>query len=457
MPEADNPSTDALQGPRQGLRTDAGPFDVDYGAILACIHCGLCLPSCPTYRLTGEEKHSPRGRIQMMRAAADGRLELAGDFSDSMGFCLGCYACETACPAGVDYSALFEAARAAVDDDAERRGTLPRFKRPLLRGLFLRKGRLKALARTIRLAEKSGLRRFGVRSGLLKKMAPRLAALEPMAPPISPVPSDRLIAAVERPAGDVKYRVQLLTGCVMNVSFADVNRQTADLLLAVGCEVHRAPAQECCGSLHGHNGDLETARRLARTNVAAFDAALPLAETDAIVVNAAGCGAFMKDYGHLLAADPLWAERAALFAAKVKDVSEFLATVERPTPKGRVDAVATYHDACHLVHAQGISEAPRALLAEVPGLTLVPLPDATTCCGSAGIYNVLQPEASAELLGWKMENVAKTGARMVITGNPGCALQIAAGARRLGPDVEVLHPVTVLHRAWLGSETVQAG
>jgi glycolate oxidase iron-sulfur subunit len=444
--DADTPST----SPAQPLRSDAGPFEVDYGAILACIHCGLCLPACPTYRLTGEEKHSPRGRIQMMRSIADGKLDLEGDFSDSMGFCLGCYACETACPAGVDYSALFEAARSAVDTEAERRGDLPRLKRPVLRGLFTSQRRLKALAKLLRFGERSGLQRFGVRSGLLGRLAPRLAALEPLAPSVSPVPSDRLIAEVERPAGGVTYRVQLLTGCVMNVAFADVNRQTADLLLAVGCEVHRAPAQECCGSLHGHNGDLETARALARTNIAAFDAALPLDDTDAIVVNAAGCGAFMKDYGHLLAADPVWAERAKAFALKVRDVSEFLYSVERPAPRHAVAVVATYHDACHLVHAQGISEGPRALLAEVPGLTLVPLPDATTCCGSAGIYNVLQPEASMEFLRWKMENVAQTGAALVVTGNPGCALQIAQGARLYGPPVEVLHPVTVLHRAWIG-------
>jgi glycolate oxidase iron-sulfur subunit len=427
------------------LRTDASPFEVDYGDILSCIHCGLCLPSCPTYQLTGEEQHSPRGRIQMMRSIADGKLDLQGGFSDSMAFCLGCFACETACPAGVDYSRLFEAARAAVDDDRP-----PRLKRAILRQVFTRRGRLRTLAGAMRLAERSGLRRFGVRSGLLRRVAPKMADLEPMSPPVSPVPSDRLIGEVERPTGPVRHRVQLLTGCVMNVAFADVNRDTADVLLAAGCEVHRAPDQECCGSLHGHNGDLKTARDLARRNIAAFEAALPLAETDAVVVNAAGCGAFMKDYGHLLSGDAEWAERAELFASRVRDISEFLASVERPASAGRFDTVATYHDACHLVHAQRVADQPRALLGEIPGLTLVPLRDSTNCCGSAGIYNVLQPEASMELLRRKMEAVAETGASLVITGNPGCAIQIKEGARRFGPAVEVMHPVTVLRRAWLG-------
>ena len=432
------------------LRTDASPFEVDYGDILSCIHCGLCLPSCPTYQLTGEEQHSPRGRIQMMRSIADGHLDLAGGFSDSMDFCLGCFACETACPAGVDYSVLFEAARSAVDEDAASRGDLPRLKRPILRRLFTSRRRLGALAGVMRIAERTGLRRLGVRSGLLKRLAPRIAELEPLGPAISPVASDRLIAEVEHPGGEARHRVQLLTGCVMNVAFADVNRQTADLLLAAGCEVHRAPAQQCCGSLHGHNGDLETARELARTNIAAFESALPIDETDAIIVNAAGCGAFMKDYGHLLAGDPEWSDRAKAFSLRVRDVSEFLATVDRPAPRRRVEATATYHDACHLVHAQGVADAPRLLLSEVPGLDLIPLRDSTTCCGSAGIYNVLQPEASMEFLRWKMTAIAETGASMVITGNPGCSIQIREGARRFGPDVEVLHPVTVLHRAWLG-------
>jgi len=386
----------------------------------------------------------------MMRSIADGKLDIAGGFEDSMGFCLGCLACETACPADVDYSRLFEAARAAVDDDAEKRGTLSRFKRPLMRGLFGSRRRLRAAAGAMRLAERTGLRRLGVRSGLLRRAAPRLAELEPLAPPISRTPSDRLIAPMERPAGAVRHRVQLLTGCVMNVSFADVNRQTADLLLSAGCEVHRAPAQQCCGSLLGHNGDLEGARRMARVEIAAFEAALPMEETDAIIVNAAGCGAFMKDYGHLLAGDPEWADRAAAFAIRVRDVSEFLASVERPPARHRVDAVATYQDACHLVHGQRIADAPRTLLAEVPGLTLIPMRDSTTCCGSAGIYNILQPEASMELLKRKMEAVAETGATMAIAGNPGCVIQLLEGARRFGPAVEVLHPVTVLHRSWIG-------
>jgi glycolate oxidase iron-sulfur subunit len=446
MRPAENPST----SPHQPLRTDAGPFGVDYGAILACIHCGLCLPTCPTYDLTGEERHSPRGRIQMMRSIADGKMELDEAFADSLDFCLGCYACETACPAGVDYSALFEASRDAIEDRREAQGEVPWIKRVLLRHVFPHPRRLKALARLLRLGRRSGLQGLGVRSGLLGRLAPRLAALEPMAPEVSPRFSDQLIAEVERPDGPVHHRVALLTGCVMNVAFAEVNRMTADLLLACGCEVHRPPAQTCCGSLHGHNGDLETARALARRNIAAFGEALPLEELDAIVVNAAGCGAFMKEYGHVLADDAAWAERAAAFTRKVRDVSEFLAGIQRPAPQHAVPMTATVHDACHLAHAQGITHEPRLLLADVPGLVLTPLPDATRCCGSAGIYNILQPEAAQTLGEQKLAAVRTTGADAVVTGNPGCALQISAMARQAGHPVAVLHPVEVLHRAYFG-------
>lgn len=446
MRPAENPPTD----PQQPRRTSAGPFEVDYGTILACIHCGLCLPSCPTYELTAEEKHSPRGRIQMMRAIADGRLAMGEAFEDSLSFCLGCFACETACPAGVDYSALFESARDAIERQRAAQGRPSRLKRFLLRRIFPFPRRLKAVARVLRFGRRSGLQGFSVRTGLLRRLAPALAELEPIAPAISRHFSDELIGEVERPQGAISHRVALLTGCVMNVAFAEINRQTADLLLANGCEVHRPPSQACCGSLHGHNGDLETARELARRNIAAFEEALPLDRLDAIVVNAAGCGAFMKEYGHLLADEPQWAARAAAFSTRVRDISEFLWTIERRVPQHAVPLSATYHDACHLLHAQRVAAQPRGLLAEVPGLRVVPLTDAGRCCGSAGIYNLLQPQAAAELCRMKMDAIGQTGAEVVITGNPGCAIQISDGARRFGPKVDVLHPVEVLHRAYFG-------
>lgn len=438
--------------PARALRTDAGPLHVDYGDLLACIHCGLCLPACPTYDLTGEERHSPRGRIQMMRAIADGRLAANDEaFADAMDRCLGCYACETACPAGVDYSRLFEAARETVERERAARGRASRLKRLVLRHVFPYPRRLKALARALRWARRSGLQTLAVRSGLLRRLAPRLAELEPLAPSISPRPSDALIAPVERPReGPVRHRVALLTGCVMNVAYAETNRRTVDLLLACGCEVYRPTGQTCCGSLHGHNGDLETARALARRNLEAFEAALPLDALDAVIVNAAGCGAFLKEVGHLLAGDPVWRDRAHAFAAKVRDVTEFLAAVERPAPRFPVRLRATVHDACHHVHAQGLYAEPRTLLAEVPGLELIPLPESTRCCGSAGIYNVLQPETAAVLGAQKLEAIRSTGAEAVVTGNPGCALQIAATARQAGVPLRVLHPVEVLHAAYLG-------
>jgi glycolate oxidase iron-sulfur subunit len=446
MRPAENPSTD----PSQPLPSSSGPFEVDYGAILACIHCGLCLPTCPTYELTGEEKHSPRGRIQMMRAIADGRLEMDASFEDSMGFCLGCYACETACPAGVDYSALFESARDAIEKQRSEQGKPSFIKKLLLRRIFPYPRRLKMLARLLRLGRRTGIQGAVMRTGLLRRFAPQLAELEPLAPTISPKFSDQIIDEVEQPEDETRHRVALLTGCVMNVAFADINRKTADVLLANGCEVHRPPRQTCCGSLHGHNGDLDTARELARRNIAAFEEALPLAQLDAIVVNAAGCGAFMKEYGHVLADDAEWAERAATFSARVRDVSEYLWTIERRAPAHPVALSATYHDACHLIHGQRVVDQPRGLMAEIPGLALRPMGDVGRCCGSAGIYNILQPEAAMELCRMKMDAVRETGAEVVITGNPGCAIQIADGARRFGPEVTVLHPVEVIHRAYFG-------
>jgi glycolate oxidase iron-sulfur subunit len=274
--------------------------------------------------------------------------------------------------------------------------------------------------------------------------------LEPLAPDIPAKSSDRIIGEVERPEGESRHVVALLTGCIMNVAFPDINRKTADVLLANGCTVHRPPRQTCCGSLHGHNGDLPTARELARRNIAAFQDAVPLDELDAIIVNAAGCGAFMKEYGHLLADEPEWAERAARFSGKVRDVSEFLWEIDRREPAHAVPMAATYQDACHLLHGQKVAAQPRGLLSEIPGVRLAPLQDPWRCCGSAGIYNILQPEAAEQLCARKMETIRATGAEVVVTGNPGCAMQIAFGAQRFGPEVRVMHPVEVLHRAYYG-------
>ena len=419
---------------------------LDYSVLQQCIHCGLCLPTCPTYDATKHETSSPRGRIALMRAVADGRLATgSAQFADEMYFCLGCLACETACPAGVNYAEMIEFARAEV----EQGGALASPKRNLVRALvlkwlFSKRTRLHSVAKLLRLDQ-----RFGFSRAISPLLSKRLRALQPLQPRICGNFSNEIIREVESPKTKPRFRVGLLTGCVQDVAYADVNRDTVDVLLANGCEVVTPRAQGCCGSLMGHNGEMELARKLARNDIHAFDAE----KLDAIIVNAAGCGSFMKRYDHLLADDPRYADRARSWSRKVKDVSEWLAEIGI-TPPQRRDRQAplrvTYHDACHLLHGQKISRQPRDLLSMIPGVELVELPEASWCCGSAGIYNITQPEMSMQLLERKMKHIAATGAQVVAMGNPGCIGQIRYGAQRLGPVVEVLHPITVLARAYRG-------
>jgi glycolate oxidase iron-sulfur subunit len=383
---------------------------LDYSVLQQCIHCGMCLPTCPTYDATKHETSSPRGRIALMRAVADGKLAPdSAQFADEMYFCLGCLACETACPAGVDYAKMLEYARAEV---GSRGGWL-------LRWLFMKPNRLRAVARL--------LRRVNISPEILPG---RLRELYELRPRIRDKFSFDLIREVERPAA-VRYRVGLLTGCVQDVAYSDVNRDTVDLLLANGCEVVTPRTQVCCGSLLAHNGELDLARQLARQNAEAFK------DVDVIIVNSAGCGSFMK--------------HAPEYAGKVKDITEFLAEIGlHPSSFIPHPFKVTYHDACHLVHGQKISQQPRDLLRAIPGIELVELPEATWCCGSAGIYNITQPEMSMTLLERKMKHIAATGAEIVATGNPGCIGQIRYGAKRFGVTVEVVHPVTLLAGAYRG-------
>ena len=404
---------------------------LDYSVLQQCIHCGLCLPTCPTYDATKHETSSPRGRIALMRAVADGKLEAhSAQFANEMYFCLGCLACETACPAGVNYAEMIEFARAEVG----LRGSW------LIRWLFAKPSRLRTVARLLRLDQRLGLTR-----ALRPLMPAQLRELHELQPKICDRFSFDLISETERrsqtAATDRHYRVGLLTGCVQDVAYADVNRDTADVLLANGCEVVTPRTQVCCGSLMGHNGDLALARKFARQNLDAFD----LENLDAIIVNSAGCGSFMKRYRHLLPDDP----RARLWDAKVHDIHEWLAKIGIESPRGVTrPTTVTYHEACHLVHGQKISQQPRDLLRAIPGIELVELTEATWCCGSAGIYNITQPEMSMALLERKMKHIAATGAQVVATGNPGCIGQLRYGARRFGVNVEVLHPITLLARAY---------
>ncbi|MES2468930.1 MAG: heterodisulfide reductase-related iron-sulfur binding cluster [Verrucomicrobiota bacterium] len=426
---------------------------LDYSVLQQCMHCGMCLPTCPTYDETKRERNSPRGRISLMRAVADGDLQASRAFAEEMYYCLGCLACETACPAGVDYGSLFETARAEV----ERTGTAAKPQRNFwrwltLRHLFLKPRLLRALGTALRFHQQSGAQSFVRKSGLLRFLPPSLRSLEPQTPTIAAAFSHELISPVERPPGAPRYRVALLTGCVQDLVFPDINRDTADVLLANGCEVLTPPVQPCCGSLHAHNGDLESARQLARRQLDLF----AVDKLDAIITNAGGCGSHLKKYGHLLAEDPAYAARAHAWDAKVKDIHEFLIEIGCRIPTaGCGETAVTYHESCHLCHGQKITSQPRQLLKLIPGLTLTELPESSWCCGSAGIYNITQPEQSAKLLTRKLTHLGTTQAPVVATANPGCHLQLQNGlsAQPGHPCQTVTQPVTLLARAYRAEAT----
>ncbi len=422
---------------------------LDYSVVQQCMHCGMCLPTCPTYDATKLERHSPRGRIALMRAIADDRLEASRTFAEEMYYCLGCLACMTACPAGVNYAELFEAARAEV----EAKELLPGAKRGLIRGftvkwLFMDHRRLTAVGRAMRLYQDLGIQGLVRRSGVLKLMPRRLQELEAMTPRIQPAFSNELIGGVTPPAGERRYRVAVLTGCAQDLIFSDVNRDTVEVLARNGCEVHVPPDQPCCGSLHAHNGEWALAQQLARRMIDL----LPPEQYDAIITNAGGCGSHLKHYAHLLEGDPAYAARARVWDAKLKDIHEFLATagLRAPAPPsaGAPRVRVTYHESCHLSHGQKVVNQPRQLLKAIPGLELVELTEASWCCGSAGIYNLTQPEMAGQLLERKVRHIRASGATVVATANPGCLLQVINGCRAAGHEVRVAHPITLLAEAY---------
>lgn len=425
---------------------------LDYSVVQQCMHCGMCLPTCPTYDATKLERHSPRGRIALMRAIADRRLEPTRTFAEEMYFCLGCLACMTACPAGVNYAELFEHARAEIESKELLGG--PR--REAIRGftvkwLFMDHRRLTAVGRAMRLYQKLGVQDLVRKSGVLKLLPGRLRELEAMTPRIQPAFSNELIARVTPPQGGKRFTVALLTGCAQDLIFSDVNRDTAEVLARNGCEVHTPPDQPCCGSLHAHNGEWALAQQLARRTLDL----LPPERFDAIITNAGGCGSHLKHYAKLLEHDPVYAERAHLWDARVKDIHEFLVAAgwqapaagagkEAPGKRERV----TYHESCHLSHGQKVVQQPRQILRSIPDLDLVELPEASWCCGSAGIYNLTQPEMAGQLLERKVRHIRSTGATTVATANPGCLLQVVNGCRAAGLEVRVAHPITLLAEAY---------
>ena len=402
-----------------------------------CIQCGYCLRSCPTYRELGAEMASPRGRIALMRAVAGGELEIGPWFREQMLLCLDCRACESACPSGVEYGRLVEGARALAAERLGGRAFGSVVARVLDRSLSEPRNLLR-LAALLRFYQRSGARWLARRSGALR-LCGKLGHLEQMLPLIPREPFTKLVPAYSLPEGEPRMRVGMLAGCVMNVAFADASVATHRLLLHCGCEVVVPEGQVCCGALHAHLGDLETAKRMARRNLAAFDRA----QVDAVVTNAAGCGSMLKEYGELLADDPQWSARASEFSGRAKDALELLAELGVPPERMRpLPLRVAYDDPCHLRHAQGVSVEPRALLSSIPGLELVELREPEACCGSAGIYSLTHFEMSMRVLDRKMADIERSGAEVVATGNPGCMLQIAYGAHRRGmTGLRVAHPV----------------
>jgi glycolate oxidase iron-sulfur subunit len=419
----------------------SGPDQPQYSVYSHCVHCGLCLNHCPTYRLWGREADSPRGRIRQIELVDQGKLELGDAFVTHIDRCLDCRACETACPSGVEYGRLVETARAQIEQH---------YKRPLrsriARNFVYRKllpypQRIARVARLLRFYQRSGLATVARSMGILRLLG--LQEREKLLPQIDSKFFFSELGQTFPAKGKRRARVALFAGCVAQVTFSELNRATIRVLQANGCEVAVPAAQLCCGALPNHAGVRDVARDLAGANFAAF----PPGEFDAIITNAAGCGSTLKEYTHLFPEDSPEHAQAAKFAAKMRDATEFLAEIGLTAKLRSVPLRVTYQDSCHLAHGQKIREAPRKLIRAVPGVEFVEMPLADQCCGSAGVYNVTETEASLELLARKMESVVQTQTQAIVTANPGCILQLRAGAGIHGTKHEVLHVVELLDRA----------
>jgi glycolate oxidase iron-sulfur subunit len=420
--------------------SSGGAFDAKHPPsreiIDQCVHCGFCLPVCPTYALWNEEMDSPRGRIYLMKLAADGQAEINSQWVGHFDTCLGCMACMTACPSGVDYGKLIEATRAQIERKYDR-GGLERFYRRLIFAVFTRPDRLRMMRLPLLLYQRSGLQKLVRRSGALQLLPKRLQAMEALLPQLT---ASEAVAEVTPAVAAKRRRVGMLLGCVQREFFPQVNAATARVLAAEGCEVVSPADQPCCGALLVHAGEEDGALALARHLINVFERA----DVDTIVTNAAGCGSNMKEYGHLLRDDPNYAERAREFSAKCQDISEILAYMMPYAKRNPLRLRVAFHDSCHLQHAQGVRAQPRSLLAGIPELELLEIPEAPICCGSAGIYSLVQPDAANALGDRKAGLIAPLNADVVVTGNPGCILQLQASLERAGKKIPVLHTIQLL-------------
>lgn len=413
-----------------------------------CVHCGLCLNSCPTYRELGVEMDSPRGRIYQMVQVTSGAVAINPDYIEHLDLCLACRGCETACPSGVQYGRLIEAARAHIENNVRRPFHVRLLRKLIFEGLLPSRKALKVAGAGLYLYQASGLQALVRASGLLKLMG-KLGRAESLSPSAETPFFYRYYGKILPPTGPKKYKVAVLGGCMANVFFARLNEATVRVLQKNGCEVHIPEDQTCCGALHVHAGLKHPAQKLARQNI---DALLS-GNYDAILTNAAGCGSTLKEYHDLLEDDPAYAGKAHQFVSKLKDVTEFLASIELNLDMRTVPYTVTYQDSCHLAHGQKIKAAPRMLLKAVPGLTLKEMPMSDLCCGSAGIYNVVQNDMAMALLEKKMRYVNSVQPDVIVTANPGCMLQLRAGAKLHGKGQPVKHVVEVLDEAYSASQT----
>jgi len=420
--------------PARGRDAPAG-LETLYARTLDCVHCGLCLPACPTYVETGRETSSPRGRIYLARGVAEGRIPLEGVASEEFYLCLGCRACETACPSGVRYGELIEEARAAVEREGARRGPARAIEWLALRRVLPHRRRLHALVGLLAAAQRLRLDRL-----VLPLLLAALRERHRLLPAVPPRRARRRLPRVTPAEGERRGRVALLEGCIMPEIFGATNRATVRVLARNGFEVVVPPGQACCGALQAHAGDADTARALLARNARAFAEA----DVDAVVVNSAGCGAHLRGAGHWLG------EAGGSLAGRVRDPSELLVEAGLRPPEGRVEARVCHDDPCHLIHGQGVRDAPRRLLEAIPGVELVPHAEASACCGAAGIYNLTHPEMSAAVLARKLDALAAADPDVIATGNPGCLMQIARGAAERDLRARVVHPVELLDEAYGG-------
>ncbi len=412
-----------------------------------CVHCGMCLESCPTYELTGQEQHSPRGRVYLIKAVAEGKLEVNEQFMDPVFACLDCRACTTACPADVDVGGLIEEARGQIRQAIPLKGWKGTVSKFFLHGIFPHQNRLNTLGGMLKFYQKSGIQKVVRKTKLINIMPEHLVQMEAIMPEVNkPVRKKYKNQSVIKAKGETKREVAMLTGCIMDVMFSDINESTINVLTRNGNDVKIPENQTCCGALHVHAGDRDMGRQLAKQNIEAFK------DAEKVIVNAAGCGCMMQEYAELFREEPEWHKEAEEFSKKVVDISKHLHDTGYEKPKAEVKTRITYHDACHLAHGQGVRKEPREILLDIPGVEMVHMPNADRCCGSAGIYNITNPEMADAVLESKMENVPDVD--MISMGNPGCMLQMAVGVQKYGRNQKIVHTVQLLDWAYQNEKGV---